>query len=58
MKQRRGRQREGLRERQREREIALETIGDKSYQKKLKNLHMFTLEDRELRGDLIIGSNV
>lgn len=43
---------------EREREIDLETIGDKSNQKKLKNLHMSSLEEKGQRGDLIIGSNI
>lgn len=38
------RQREKWREK--EREIDIETIVDKSYQKKLKNLHMSNLEDK------------
>ena len=50
--------RESQREKWREREIDLETIGGKSYQKKLKNLQMSTLECRGLRDDLIIGSNI
>ena len=50
--------RESQREKWREREIDLETIGGKSYQKKLKNLQMSTLECRGLRDDLIIDSNI
>lgn len=49
---------EWARERNGEREIDLETIGGKSYQKKLKNLQMSTRECRGLRDDLIIGSNI
>ena len=44
IKQRIERQREKWREK--EREIDIETIVDKSYQKKLKNLQMSNLEDK------------
>lgn len=46
IKQRIERQREKWKEKERERKIDIETIIDKSYQKKLKNLQMSNLEDK------------
>ena len=46
IKQRIESQREKWKEKERERKIDIETIIDKSYQKKLKNLQMSNLEDK------------